>query len=311
MRLPSLNALRAFEAAARRQSFARAAEELHVTQGAVSRHVGLLEDELGVALFRRHARGVELTAQGRALLPELTASFERIARATRQVAEGDRELRVACQPTLASRWLVRRLAGFQGLRPGTRVTLGLMCGCDDFLRGGFDLGVAHGETELDRPAGLEAVLLRREAMAPVCAPALLEGVGALRRPEDLARHTLLHPHADREDWRQWLRAAGLPERLAEDGGQVLQNLEMAIAAALGGLGVAMADLHLVRDELASGALAAPFGLVVGEGTGYFLIAERGRLGEPKLAAFRDWLLAEAAADAARQPPAAVPPPRAA
>lgn len=311
MRLPSLNALRAFEAAARHQSFARAAEELHVTQGAVSRHVGLLEQELGVALFRRHARGVELTAQGRALLPELTASFERIARAARQVAEGDRELRVACQPTLASRWLVRRLAGFQELRPGTRVTLGLMCGYDDFLRGGFDLGVVHEQAGEDRPAGVEAVLLRHEAMTPVCAPALREGAWALLRPEDLARHTLLHPHKDRQDWRGWLCAAGLPERLAEEGGQVFQTLEVAIAAAVGGLGVAMADLHLVRDELASGALVAPLDLVLDEGAAYFLIAERGRFGEPKVAAFRDWLLAEAAADAGSWRSAAAPSPRAA
>lgn len=311
MRLPSLNALRAFEAAARHQSFARAAEELRVTQGAVSRHVGLLEEDLGVALFRRHPRGVELTAQGRALLPELTASFERIARATRQVAEGERELRVACQPTLAARWLVRRLSGLQELRPGTRVTLGLMCGYDDFFRGGFDLGIAHYEADLDRPPGLEAVLLRREAMAPVCAPALREGTRALRRPEDLARHTLLHPHPDRQDWRRWLRAAGLPERVAEEGGQVFQTLEMAIAAAVGGLGVAMADLHLVRDELSSGALVTPFDLVVSEGTGYFLFVERGRFEEPKVAAFRDWLLAEAAADAARWRSTAVPSPHAA
>jgi len=304
MRLPSLNALRAFEAAARQQSFVRAAEELHVTQGAVSRHVRLLEEELGVVLFQRRPHGVELTAQGRALLPELTASFERIARAARQVAEGDRELRVACQPTLAARWLVRRLSGFQEFRPGTHVTLGLMCGYDDFVRGGFDLGVVPYEAGLGRPAGLEMVLLRREALAPVCAPALLEGAGALGRPEDLARHALLHPCTDRQDWRKWLRAAKLPEQIAEEGGQAFQTLEMAIAAALGGLGVAMADLHLVRDELSSGALVAPFELVVTEETGYFLFAEQGRFEEPKVAAFRDWLLSEAAAEPTRQRSAA-------
>ena len=214
MRLPPLNALRAFEAAARHQSFARAADELNVTQGAISRHVKLLEGQLGVALFRRQPRGVELTTQGRALLPELTASFERIARAARQSAESDRELRVACQPTLATRWLVRRLPGFQQARPEMRVSLGLMCGYDDFFRGGYDLGIVCHEAYLGQPAGLEAVLLRREAMAPVCAPAALTGAGALDRPEGLARHTLLHPHADRQDWRKWLRAAGLPERLA-------------------------------------------------------------------------------------------------
>src|SRR4051812_16275872 len=113
MRLPPLNALRAFEAAARHESFVKAATELNVTQGAVSRHVKLLEEHLGLLLFRRLPHGIELTAQGRTLLPELTASFERIAGATRQLAENDRELKVGCPPTLASRWLVRRLARFQ------------------------------------------------------------------------------------------------------------------------------------------------------------------------------------------------------
>jgi LysR family glycine cleavage system transcriptional activator len=187
--------LRAFEAAARHQSFARAADELHVTQGAVSRHVRLLEDELGTVLFRRHARGIELTAQGRALLPELTASFERIARAARRAADGDRELRVASPPTLAARWLVRRLAGFRDLRPDLRVALGVNCSYDDFFRGGFDLGIADHDMDRDRPPGLEAVLLRREALTPVCAPALLrEDRGGLREPSDLERHVLLHPH---------------------------------------------------------------------------------------------------------------------
>src|SRR5690242_230802 len=117
MRLPPLNALRAFEAAARHQSFVRAADELHVTQGAVSRHVKSLEQQLGAALFRRLPQGVELTAQGRVLLPELTASFERIAKAARQVADSDRELRVGCAPTLGSRWLVRRLGRFLNRNP--------------------------------------------------------------------------------------------------------------------------------------------------------------------------------------------------
>jgi LysR family transcriptional regulator, glycine cleavage system transcriptional activator len=293
--LPPLNALRAFETAARHESFARAAEELHVTQGAVSRYVKLLEEHLGATLFRRLPQGVELTTQGRALLPELTGSFERIARAARRVAESDRELRVGCQPTLAGRWLVRRLSGFQDLEPGIRVTLGLMCDYEDFFRGGFDLGIVTYDLDVDRPGRLEAVLLRREALAPVCAPALLGGADALREPADLARHTLLHPHADRMDWRKWLRAAGVPEKIGE-GGQVFETLEMVIAAALGGLGVGMTDLHLAQDELSSGALVAPFDLVVSEETGYFLSAKRGRFEEPNVAAFRDWLLAEAAAD---------------
>ncbi|WP_207483190.1 LysR substrate-binding domain-containing protein [Arenibaculum pallidiluteum] len=291
MRLPSLNALHAFEAAARHQSFARAAEELHVTQGAVSRHVKLLEEELGVALFRRRPQGIELTPQGRALLPELTASFERIVRATQQVADPGRELRVACQPTLASRWLVRRLAAFRTIRPQTQVTLGLMCDYGDFRLGGYDLGISYHEMERNRPADLESVLLRREMLAPVCAPDLLKGSVPLRGPADLAAHELLHPTRDRADWRFWLATAGMTG-IDVRSGQVFQTLEMATSAAVAGLGVAIMDLLLVHEELTSGRLVVPFGPVVTEGTGYYLFAERGRFGEPKIAAFRDWLLAE-------------------
>ncbi len=295
MRLPPLNALRAFEAAARHQSFVRAAEELNVSQGAISRHVKLLEQQLGVALFRRRAQGIELTGQGRTLLPELTASLGRIARAVRQLAEGDQELRVATVPTFAGRWLVRRLGRYQDLHPASRVTLGLMWDYEDFFRGSFDLGITDFESDRARPERLESVLLRREAMTPVCAPRLTDGAQALRRPCDLEHHVLLHPTPDRQDWRKWLRAAGLPEERAEEG-QVFETLEMAISAALGGLGVAMADRELARDELSSGRLVAPFDLTVRDDTGYFLFAERGRLGEPRIAAFRDWLLAEVAAD---------------
>ena len=148
MRLPPLNALRAFEAAARHQSFVRAAEELHVSQGAISRHVRLLEQQLGVALFQRRAQGIELTEQGRMLLPELTASLARIARAVRQVALSDRELRVATVPTFASRWLVRRLGRYQALHPASRVTLGLLWDFEEFFRGGFDVGIIDS-----RPTG--------------------------------------------------------------------------------------------------------------------------------------------------------------
>jgi LysR family glycine cleavage system transcriptional activator len=302
MRMPSLNALHAFEAAARHQSFVRAAAELHVTQGAISRHVKLLEAELGAVLFRRQSRGVELTAKGRALLPELTASFERIARAARQIGDSDRELRIACPPTLGVRWLMPRIPRFQELMPTTRLTTTLFCTHEEFARGGFDIGIIDYEQHLRRPANLEGVLLREEALTPICAPALLQGSEPLREPADLARHILLHPSQDRRDWRKWLRHAGLPEALA-DGGQVFHTLDMTAAAAAGGLGVAIADRNFIGDDLATGRLVAPFDLVVTEETGYFLFTEKGRFAEPKIARFRDWLLAEVAAENANQRPA--------
>jgi LysR family glycine cleavage system transcriptional activator len=289
-----LNALRAFEAAARHQSFATAADELHVTQGAVSRHVRLLEEHLGVALFRRQAQGVRLTAAGRSLLPDVSAAFERIEAAARRLVRGERELRVGAAPTLAGRWLLRRLARFHAAHPETRVILAWMSGYEDFRAGGFDLAIVPVDIDEHRPANLEARLLRQEALSPACAPARAP---VLATPADLRGETLLHPSTYREDWRLWLRAAGLPVELAE-GGLAFPTLEMAISAAIGGLGVAMVDLLLVRDELAQGVLVAPFERVVREGTGYLLVAERGRLEEPALAAFRDWLDAEVAADEA-------------
>jgi LysR family transcriptional regulator, glycine cleavage system transcriptional activator len=295
MRLPSLNALRAFEAAARHRSFVRAAEELHVTQGAVSRHVKLLEAELGVTLFKRNPHGVDLTTQGKSLLPELTASFERIARAARLVRESDHELRVASAPTLAGRWLVPRLSRFLEVQPGARVTLGHMCSYDDFFRGEFDVGITDYERARHQPEGLVSVLLRREALAPVCSPALLDKSRTLRGSADLESRMLLHAHPDRLDWRKWLRAAGLPPEMA-NGGQVFESLEMATSAARGGLGIAILDLRLIRDELASGRLVAPFDLVVSDETGYFVFAKEGRFAEPKIATFLDWLRTEVADD---------------
>ena len=300
MRLPSLNALRAFEVAARHRSFVRAADELHVTQGAVSRHVKLLEAELGVTLFKRNPHGVELTPQGRALLPELTASFDRIARAARLIRESDHELRVASAPTLAGRWLVRRLSRYLDRQPGVRVTLAHMCDYDDFFRGEFDIGITDFERARHQPGSLDSVLLRREALSPVCAPALLEKSPTLRQPIDLDGQMLLHPHPDRQDWRKWLRLAGLPATMAE-GGQVFESLEMATSAATGGLGIAMMDLHLIADELTSGRLVAPFNLIVTEETGYFIFTKQGRFAEPKIASFLDWLRAEVSADEADRP----------
>lgn len=292
-RLPPPNALRAFEAAGRHQSFARAADELSVTQGAISRQVRILEEHLGVALFRRHPQGVALTNQGRSLLPELTAAFERIQRVARQISLSDGELRVAASPTFASRWLVRRLPAFLARHPSVRVTMGLMSGWEDLRRGGYDFGITTRGCLGTVPDALALVDLRAEALAPVCAPALLERDPPLHSPADLERHVLLHPTSDRQDWLLWLSAAGLPAVWAERG-QAFGTLDLATSAAAGGLGVAMADLHLVETELAEGRLIAPFALVVRQGTGYVLATEAGRLDEPRVAVFKDWLLSELA-----------------
>ncbi|MEN8195288.1 MAG: LysR substrate-binding domain-containing protein [Pseudomonadota bacterium] len=294
MHLPPLNALRAFEAAARHESFATAAEELHVSPGAVSRHVKLLEENLGVALFRRRPRGLVLTDAGHKLLPEITASFERIVAATAKLSLQCNTLKIMSPPTLGTRWLIRRLPGFQRRHPELTVNVGVLHeDWDAFYAGNFDAGIVCFETNLTLPPDLISVKVRREALTPVCPPDLFERGSD---PRDLEGHVLLHSYPDFQDWKKWLCAAGADGIVDYQSGQTFESMEMGVQAAAAGLGVAIADLYLIRDELESGCLVAPFDLVVSEDTGYFLFCQKGRLDEPAIAAFRDWLIHEAVAD---------------
>ena len=296
MRLPPLNALRAFEAAARHGSFVHAAQELHVTQGAVSRHVKLLEEHLNVALFRRLPRGLELTAAAHRLLPKITASFEMIMDAANDVTGAAGELKVIAPATLANRWLMPRLARFKQLHAELQVSVGLLrSSWDEFYRGGFDIAIScPGDDKI--PMEMESVLIRRERLTPVCAPSLADGEHPLKTPRDLKHHTLLHPNPDPYDWRKWLERTSLSGEIDFRKGQFYETMEMAVQAAVGGLGITIADLYLVRDELAAGSLVAPFDFVMGDDTSYSILCRRGRSAEPAIAAFRDWLISEARKD---------------
>lgn len=290
-RLPPLNALRAFEAAARHLSFTRAAEELHVTQGAVSRHIKLLEAHFGVPLFRRLHRGLELTERGRDLLPAISDAFERIARAAARLAGEDRDLRLNVPPSFAIRWLIPRLPRFRAQQPDIRVRLTTDLAHDEFYRGDFDAGIDCADPT--RWPDLHLTLVSDERLTPVCAPALIAGDPPLESPGDLAGHTLLHPTPDHRDWRKWLAAAGVGEVDPEQG-QTFSTEDMAVRAAAGGHGVAIGDLTLIAEELAAGQLVAPFDLVLSGDSGYYFLCSPARAAEPKIALFRDWLLAEAA-----------------
>ena len=294
MRLPPLNALRAFEAAGRHQSFARAASELNVSPGAISRHIKLLEQHLGAELFERHPQGVALSMRGRALLPELTAAFERIVHASRRIESRDNEVRVLSTHTLAIRWLFPRLPRFQQLHPKLRISASVYMRCDweEFDAGNFDLGVECFDSRARLPDGFEETLLRRETLTPVCSPALLAR-HSLTKPEDIAGLTLLHPFRDHGDWIKWLRYAGVTG-IDPTSGQVFDCMDMAVRAAMNGNGIAIADLHLFRNEIETGQLVTPFELIIREQSGYFLVCRKGRFLEPKIAAVRDWMIAEAA-----------------
>lgn len=296
-RLPPLNALRAFEAGARHLSFTRAAEELHVTQAAVSHQVKALEEYLGVALFRRLTRRLVLTEAGRALLPVVGDAFDRIADTAGRLKDDDEErgLTVSLTPSFGARWLGQRLGRFWAQHPDIDLKLHHSKRLADFRREDVDMAVRWGCG--DWP-GLEAEFLMRAGFTPVCSPALLEGPHPLRQPADLVHHTLLHEE-DYEDWAQWLLAARV-EGVDVRRGPVLDEPTMLDRATLEGQGVALGRTGLIREHLAAGRLVRPFSLDLESDYAYYLVCPQQALVRPRIKAFRDFILAEAEAE--RAPP---------
>lgn len=300
-RLPPLNALRAFEAAARHGGFIPAAEELHVTRGAVSRHVRVLEDHLGVELFHRHARGVTLSPVGKRLLPALSESFSRIAAATAELAAEASELRILCAPATSIRWLVPKLDTFRAEVPGIELRLTTdFHGEYGFDAGSYDIAFSV-EHVPGRAADLDVAQLFPIRLTPACAPALLQRL-ELRSPSDLSGATLLHESRSHADWTSWLSAFDAPG-VSADSGHAFPNLDLATRAAVMGAGVVMADLVLCRDELDSGVLVAPFPDMIcdaPDGT-VCLIGPSDRWNSPKVRAFRDWATRAASGETADLP----------
>lgn len=287
MRLPSLNALRAFEAAARHQSFARAAAELHVSEGAVSRHIKLLEEELGLPLFIRRARKVELTEPGRKFLPVLTKAFKAIATGFADVAAEAPKLRLLSQPSFSIRWLIPRLDLFRQSHPEieVHVTTGIY-EWPEAIGGGYDLFFGCGP---DRPEGWEAMLVVLTNMTPVCSPRLLKR-HVITSPSDLARSNLLHTSPDRRDWISWLKAfaGGDVDPMS---GETFPVLDMAIQAAEMGQGIAMGDLTLLTDEIETGKLVCPFPdrVLQLDADNYYAYGLATKWNKPRVLAFRKWL----------------------
>ncbi len=290
-RLPSLNALRAFEAAARHHSFARAAEELHVTPAAVSQLVKQLEDTLGMPLFRR---GKQLVPSEAALdaLPLVTESFDQLERAVARLRSGDGRgpLVVSTPPTFAARWLVPRLEDFQDRHPEIELRLLATRRLVDFVLEDVDLAIRFGTG--DYP-DLDVERLMSESIVPVAAPAMAEGI---RTPADLVRKPLINDewHISRQvfpDWETWLASLGVlpdePLRLRYFG-----DANLVLQAAVAGLGVALAWRSLVADDLARGSLVQVLDLSIPSDLGYHLVAPAARSHSAKAAAFRDWLMAE-------------------
>ncbi|HSH42364.1 MAG TPA: transcriptional regulator GcvA [Arenicellales bacterium] len=294
-RLPSLNALRAFEASARHLSFTRAATELNVTPAAVGHQVKALEDHLGARVFQRTRRGLRLTAVGQALFPGVEEGFERLAGAVDQARqrEAGGALVVSVVPTFASKWLVPRLYHFAEAHEEISVRIEATDRPVDLLHEDVDLAIRLGPGP---HKALHADVLFEEEVFPVCSPALLRGEHPLRTPSDLRWHTLLHvdwQHASDAwvDWGRWLEAAGAVHVDASRGLR-FSLFGMAIQSAIAGRGVALTGSVFVEDDLAAGRLIKPFDISVQVDCRYYLLAKPSGLRDPRIAAFRDWLLEE-------------------
>lgn len=291
--LPPLLALRAFEAAARHGSMTAAAEELHVTHGAVSRQVRALEEWLGLPLFRRHGRRLGLTEAGAAYHQSLAEAFAQIKAATgrlRAAAAPRRALTVNALPTFAIRWLLPRLARFQRRHP--EVELNVVTSDQPVERlapGAFDVAVRR--LPGSPPPGHRAEAFLGEREIPVCAPELLRRA-AIAAPADLARHTLLHAATRPGAWARWLAAAGCPEVEATAGRQRFDHYYLALQAAADGLGVALGPLPIIEEELAAGRLVAPLaGPAVASRPYAWVVADRAGA-DSLVAEFCTWLEAE-------------------
>ena len=288
-RLPSLNGLKAFEAAARHESFTDAATELFVTHAAVSRHIRDLEDWLGTELFTRTGRGVELTEAGKRFGQRLTPLFDQMAEATREAAAvGDvRQLRVTVEPSIASRWLVPRLGSFNRLHPDIELSISPDTRLVDFRSGDADVGIRFG------PGGwgeVEAQKLSDCVIFPVCAPSLVKDAGKLT-PADLAKYNLLH-ESQKQWWADWLKAAGVTG-IEDWRGTLFQN-QLAIEAAEAGQGFALSDQILCTDSLIEGWLVRPFDFDMKDPWTYYLVRAKGSKETPPARAFREWLMSEMA-----------------
>jgi LysR family glycine cleavage system transcriptional activator len=295
-RLPPLNALRAFEAAARHLNFSRAADELSVTPGAVSQQIQNLEDYVGVSLFKRTPKGLLLTDPAQIALPALREAFDRLAEAASMLtaAVDGRRLTVTVPPSFASKWLLPRLGGFEALHPEVDVWVSADNDLTDFASGEVDLAIRYGS---GRYPGLETIRLMHETVLPVASPALLDGQ-PLESPADLAHQVLLHdgsPDADPScpDWTMWLAARGVKGVDGARGPRFNQS-SLVIEAAVGGRGVALAKRTLAQADLDAGRLIVPLQIATAVDFAYYLVhpKTKGRL--PQVKAFIAWITAQAA-----------------
>ncbi len=297
-RLPPLNSIRAFVAAARHLSFSKAANELFVTPAAVSQQVKLLEDHLGVRLFRRSNKALVLTSAGQACLPGLLEGFSAIAQALAQLKPGDRAgpLTVSVAPSFAAKWLIPRLESFQTLHPDIDVRVSASMHLVDFEIEEVDCAIRYGSGGYE---GLMAEKILSESVTPAISPDLLSRHGPIKSPENLAGLTLLHDDSPDQDpscptWAMWLRAAGV-EGIDTSRGLHFNQSSLVLEAAVAGRGVALAKSRLAAEDLAAGRLVQIFDARQPVDFAYYFVAPPTRAAIGKVEAFRDWLRRQASA----------------
>jgi len=289
-RLPPLNSLRAFEAAARHLSFTLAAEELNVTQAAVSHQIKMLEERLGMPLFKRLNRALLLTDAGQTLYPATNNALDILSTAIDRLHRHDKtgELTITTMDSFAASWLVPRLARFQKAHPDIDIRITPSDDVVDFARENVDMAIRYGQG--DWP-WLYVEPLMREELFPVCAPSLLETGPPLKTPADLKHHALLHDDM-RVDWRMWLMAAGEPD-IDASRGISYQHSNLVLQAAEQGDGIALARSVLVASSLSAGRLVKPFDLALPVNFAYYVACPKGNENRPKIKEFRQWLAKEA------------------
>ena len=298
--IPGLQSLKAFDASARHLNFTRAAQELHVTPAAVSHQIKELEEALGVTLFQRTSRHMQLTRQGQILEPAVSDALEGLTRALQRIRQSDNPMRVqvTASPSIAAKWLVPRLDRFLDSVPGADVRIDVSSDPLDFDREDIDVAIRFGDGVYP---GLNVEKLFHDTLFPVCSPELLKGAKRLREPRDLLQFTLIHMDWEAQgavwpNWRMWMKAAGVKD-FNDSRGLHFSQTSLAIQAAIDGHGVALGDSTLVGDDLAAGRLVKPFELSLRSPAqfAYHLITRRDTADRPMTKAFRNWILAEAAA----------------
>ena len=298
--IPGLQSLKAFDASARHLNFTRAAAELNVTPAAVSHQIKELEEAVGMPLFQRTSRHMQLTRQGQILKPAIADALEGITRALQKLrqVENPTQVRVTVSPSLAAKWLVPRLDRFLDSSPGADVRIDVSSEPLDFDREDIDVAIRFGDGNYP---GLVVEKLFHDTLFPVCSPELLKGAKRLKEPKDLQQFTLIHLDWEAQgavwpNWRMWMLAAGVKD-FNDTRGLHFSQTSLALQAAIDGHGVALGDSTLVGDDLAAGRLVKPFELSLRSPAqfAYHLITRRDTAERPMTKAFRNWIIAEAAA----------------